>query len=106
MFIAALVQRIDRLSLYIVCALAFNIVPYLVCLILVRMQRPAMALCASVLLLIVDVWLYKDLVAFQGFSLHNFFYSAVVTMYAPLWKIALVVPAGCLLGLLIGKRVP
>ncbi len=104
MYMAALVERIDRLNFYMVCVVAFNIVPYAICLILAKSMRPLMALCAAVLLLIVDVWLYNDIIAVPGFSLRTFVYSAVITMYAPLWKMALVLPAGWLVGLMIDKR--
>ncbi len=105
MYVAALIERIDRLHPYTFWVMVFNILPYLVCLFLVRTaQRPLAALCASVLLLIVDTWLFKDIIAFKGFSLDTFVYSTVITMYAPLWKMALVVPAGCIVGLMIDKR--
>ncbi len=105
MYVAALIERIDRLHPYTFWVVAFNIVPYLVCVFLVKAaQRPLAALCASVLLLIVDTWLFKDIIAFKGFSLDTFVYSAVVTMYAPLWKMAFVLPAGCIVGLMIDKR--
>jgi hypothetical protein len=102
MYLVLLAERIDRLTVYLICAVAFNIVPYVICLIFARtVQRPLTTLCASVLLLIVDVWLFKDLIVFIGFSIPRFVYSTVVSMYAPLWKMALVLPAGCLVGLLI-----
>ncbi len=106
MYVAALVERFDRLHPYTFWVVVFNILPYLVCLFLVRIvQRPITALCASILLLVVDVWLYKGIIAFHGFSLDTFVYSAVITMYAPLWKMALVIPVGCLVGLMIHKIV-
>ncbi len=105
MYVAALIERIDRLHPYMFWVVGFNILPYLVCLFLVRtVQRPLAPLCASILLLTVDLWLFKDIIAFKGFSLDTFVYSAVITMYAPLWKMALVVPAGCIVGLMIDKR--
>jgi hypothetical protein len=104
MYLVLLAQRIDRLTVYLVCAIAFNIAPYVICLILVRtVQRPLTALCASVLLLIVDMRLFRDIIVFKGFSIPRFVYSAVISMYAPLWKMALVLPAGCLVGLLIDR---
>ncbi len=106
MYVAALVERFDRLHPYTFWVVVFNILPYLVCLFLVRIvQRPITALCASILLLVVDVWLYKGIIAFHGFSLDTFVYPAVITMYAPLWKMALVIPVGCLVGLMIHKIV-
>lgn len=105
MHVAALVERIDRLNFYVVCVVVFNILPYAICLFFVRtVQRPLAPLCASVLLLIVDVWLFKDIIAYEGFTVPGFVYSAVITMYAPLWKMALVLPAGCIVGLMIDKR--
>ncbi len=104
MYVAALVERIDRLHPYVFWVLGFNILPYLVCLFLVRnVQRPLAPLCASVLLLIVDMWLYKGIIAFHGFSIDKFVYSAVISMYAPLWKMVIVIPVGCLVGLAIDK---
>ena len=77
---------------------------YIVCLVLAgTVQRPLAPLCASILLLIVDIWLFKDIIAYEGFTVPGFVYSAVITMYAPLWKMALVLPAGCLAGLMIDK---
>ncbi len=103
-YLAALVERIDRLHPYVFWVVLFNIVPYLVCLFLVRIvQRPITALCASILLLIADVWLYRGIIAFHGFSIDTFVYSAITTMYAPLWKMAIVIPVGCLVGLMIHK---
>ncbi len=105
MYAAALIERIDRLHPYTFWVVVFNILPYLVCLVLVRtVQRPLAPLCASILLLIADTWLFKDIIAFKGFSVDTFVYSAVITMYAPLWKMALVLPAGCIVGLVIDRR--
>ncbi len=101
-YLVGFAERIDRITLYLVCVVVFNAVPYAICLFLLR-TRPLMALCASVLLLIVDAELYKDIIIYKGFSIPNFVYSAVVSMYAPLWKIALVLPVGCLVGLMIGR---
>ena len=105
MFIAALAERVDRLSFYLVCTVAFNIVPYIICLILVKTtNRPVMALCASMLLLIVDVWLYKDIIDYEGLTIHEFVYATIVTRYSPLLKIVFVVPVGCLIGFVIDNR--
>lgn len=105
MYVAALVDRIDRLNFYLFCVVAFNMLPYAFCLMLLRTaKRPITALCSAILLLIVDLWLFKDIIAFEGFSVRKFAYSSIVTMYAPLWKMALVVPAGFLVGLAIHKR--
>ncbi len=105
MYVAALIERIDRLHPYTFWVVAFNVLPYIVCLFLVRtVQRPLAPLCASVLLLVTDTWLFKNIIAFKGFSLDTFVYSAVITMYAPLWKMALVLPVGCIVGLMIDKR--
>ncbi len=105
MYVAALIERIDRLHPYMFVVVACNILPYLVCLFLVRtVQRPLAPLCASILLLIADLWLFKDIIVYKGFSFDTFVYSLVITMRAPLWKMALVLPAGCIVGLLIDKR--
>jgi len=104
-FIAALAERIDRLSFFGVCAIAFNIVPYVICLILLKTtHRPAMALCASTLLLIVDVWLYKDVIDYDSLTVQEFVYETIVARYSPLLKIVFVVPVGCLVGFVIDKR--
>ena len=105
MFIAALAERVDRLSYYAVFAVAFNIVPYVICLILVKkMNLPVTALCASALLLTVDVWLYKDIIDFEGITVRNLVYSAIILRFEPLLKLVLVLPAGCLAGFVIDKR--
>ncbi len=105
LYVAALIERIDRLNPYMFLVVAGNILPYLVCLFLVRtVQRPLAPLCATVLLLIADIWLYRGIIAYEGFTVPGFIYSAVITMYAPLWKMALVLPAGCVVGLMIDKK--
>jgi len=78
---------------------AMNVIPYLLCMILARSStRPIMFLCASLLVLVTDVYLFWGYMA----SARTYRFQ-LVEWFQIMFKTAVVVPLGCLMGYAIAK---
>jgi hypothetical protein len=84
-------------SIYDIVVPAMNVIPYLACMLLTRSSvRPAMPLCAGIIVLLLDVYLF-----------HGYFFSTktnrflVVEICLIILKTVVIVPAGCLIGLFV-----
>jgi hypothetical protein len=76
-----------------------NTIPYLICLVLIKMvNKPAMPLCAALLLLAFDLYLFKN----YFFPTKTYRYQ-FIEMYQIMFKTAVIVPIGCFIGNVLGK---
>ncbi len=78
---------------------SMNLIPYLLCVVLARTsEKPVMAFCAALLVLVLDLYLF-----------HEYLFAArmyrfvLIEVYQTLFKIVVVLPVGCLAGFLIDK---
>lgn len=77
----------------------FNILPYLMCLILLKYtNKSLMILCAGLSILISDFMLFKNYL----FESRPIIY-ALVGLYAPVGKMIVSIPVGCIIGQMISK---
>lgn len=76
-----------------------NMIPYLICIVLIKtVTKPTIPLCSALLLLMVDLYLFKD----YFFSTKTYRYQIFET-YLLIIKVAVIVPIGCLIGNVLGK---
>jgi len=86
-------------SIYFIIVPAMNVIPYLVCIYLARsMKKPVMPLCAAILVLAMDLYLFQE----YFFSTTTYRYLFIETMQI-LMKTVVIVPLGCFVGFLIDK---
>ncbi|HLO26550.1 MAG TPA: hypothetical protein VK187_10575 [Geobacteraceae bacterium] len=86
-------------SLYLLVIPLMNIIPYLICVVLIKtVSKPAIPLCAALLLLVFDLYLFKN----YFFTTRTYRYQ-FIEMYHILFKTAVILPIGCLIGNLLGK---
>ena len=80
---------------------AMNILPYLICLIILMMAKKSiMALCAGLSILVTDIFLFNNFI-FNQMAVGY----AIIGIFTPLWKVGLSLPIGCFIGLMIDKYV-
>jgi len=105
LYVVAVVSRVDRFSWNLVITVLVNFLPYVFCLVIDRiMNRSVMAACSSILLLTVDLWLFRDIIDSHSFSgVPIIFYDIVVPRLSPLLKLVIILPSGCLAGFLVEK---
>jgi hypothetical protein len=78
---------------------AMNLIPYLACMIvLLSSARPILPLCAATILLLFDLYLFSGYI----FSTKTYRYL-VIESYFIIFKTAVIVPIGCLIGYVIDK---
>jgi len=95
----AFVNSSERFTSFSLGVMAWSIVPYIICLIILRsVGTPIKALGASLLILIMDAWIYAEV--FISPSSSN---AAIGLIFMPFWDMVLVIPIGCLFGWLIEK---
>jgi hypothetical protein len=95
------VKRATASDLNMLITPVLNILPYLICLIILRYSSKSfMALCSSSLFLIADIYLYSDFL----FSNKVFGFN-LIGIFTPFWKIGICLPIGCCIGLMIDKYV-
>ncbi len=76
-----------------------NMIPYLICIVLLKaVTKPTIPLCAALLLLVFDLYLFKN----YFFSAKTYRYQFLET-YMLIIKVIVVVPLGCLIGNFLGK---
>jgi len=105
LYAVAVATRIDRLSWDMVTTVLLNFLPYGICLLLDRIKRrQVMAACAAILLLTVDLWLFREIIDGHSFSaIPVIFYDFVIPRITPLVKLIFILPCGWLAGLLVEK---
>ena len=88
-----------RGSFYYIIIPLINVLPYLLCMVLVKLSRkPLLPLCSCLMLLLFDVYLF-----------HKYFFSTrtyrfqVIEYYLIMFKTVVILPAGCLIGYLSDK---
>jgi hypothetical protein len=95
----ALVNSTGGITSFSIGELIWSIVPYIICLIILRsVGTPIKALGASLLILIMDAWIYVNVFITPSSST-----AAIGLIIMPFWNMVLVIPIGCLLGWLIEK---
>src|SRR5512135_2327299 len=73
---------------------AMNVIPYLACIYLVLiMRKPVMALVAAIILLLLDIYLFRE----YFFSTRTYRFMFIEMMQI-LIKTVVIVPLGCLVG--------
>lgn len=86
-------------SLYFLVIPLMNIIPYLICIVLIKaVSKPAMPLCAALLLLVYDLYLFKN----YFISTRTYRYQFVET-YLIMFKTAVILPIGCLIGNVLAR---
>ena len=76
-----------------------NLIPYLICIVLIKtVTKPTIPLCAGLLLLVFDLYLFND----YFFSTKTYRYQ-LIEAYQIMFKTAVIVPIGCLIGNLLDK---
>ena len=79
--------------------MAWSIVPYIICLLILRsVGTPIKATGASLLILIMDAWIYAEVFIIPSSST-----AAIGLIFMPFWNMVLVIPIGCFFGWLIEK---
>ena len=95
----AFVNSSERFTSFSLGVMAWSIVPYIICLIILRsVDAPIKALGASLLILIMDAWIYAEIFISPSSST-----AAIGLLFMPFWDMVLVIPIGCLFGWLIEK---
>jgi hypothetical protein len=85
------------LTFNVVVTLFLSMLPYVMCLVLLSCSNnPLMALCAGLLLLAVDLFLFRNFIFDSSGAGYN-----LISIYTPVWKLALLVPLGCFIGRMI-----
>jgi hypothetical protein len=78
-----------------------GILPYAMCLVLLKYFRsPVPALCTALLLLTADLFLFRNFIVDSSGAGYN-----LISIYTPVWKLALLVPLGCFIGRMIDNVV-
>ncbi|WP_041245454.1 hypothetical protein [Geotalea uraniireducens] len=86
-------------SFYFLIVPLMNMIPYLICIVLIKtVPKPTIPLCAGLLLLIFDLYLFESYL----FSTKTYRYQ-FVEVYQIMFKAAVIVPIGCLIGNLLDK---
>lgn len=86
-------------SIYYYLIPAMNVIPYLVCLFITASStRPAMPLCAALMVLSFDLYLFQD----YFFSERTYRFQ-IIESFQILLKIVIIVPVGCLVGYLADR---
>ena len=77
-----------------------NMTPYLICIVLTKVtKRPIMPLCAGLLVLLIDFYIfYEYLIGVKTYR------HLLIESYQVFLKTAAVLPIGCFIGFLIDKR--
>ncbi len=76
-----------------------NMIPYLICIVLLKaVTKPTIPLCAALLVLVFDLYLFKN----YFFSTRTYRYQFLET-YMLIIKVIVIVPLGCLIGNFLGK---
>lgn len=84
-------------SIYYLIVPAMNVIPYLACMILIRISaRPIILLCAGLVLISLDLYQFSE----YFFSTRTYRFL-VIESYIIILKTAVILPAGCLIGLLL-----
>ena len=84
----------EGISSFSLGVLAWSLVPYIICLIILKsVGTPMKVLVASLLVLIVDAWVHVEVFITPAGST-----AAVGLAVMPFWNIVIVIPIGCLLG--------
>jgi hypothetical protein len=85
------------LTFNVVVTLFLSMLPYVMCLVLLSCSNnPLMALCAGLLLLAADLFLFRNFIFDSTGAGYN-----LISIYTPVWKLALLVPLGCFIGRMI-----
>jgi hypothetical protein len=86
-------------SVYNLIVPGLNAAPYLACLAFaITTTRPAMPLCAALIVLLIDVYL------FHGYFLSTRTYRfAMIEVYQVIFKMVVILPIGCFIGFVIDK---
>lgn len=72
----------------------WSIVPYIICLIILRsVGTPIKVLGSSLIILIMDAWMYEEVFISPSSST-----AALGLLIMPFWNMVLFIPIGCLLG--------
>jgi hypothetical protein len=86
-------------SLYYLIVPLMNVIPYLACVIIAwTITRPIMPLCASLIILLLDLYLFQGYLSFE-----RTYRFAVLEVYQILFKTIVILPCGCLIGFMIDK---
>lgn len=76
-----------------------NFIPYLLCLVLVKLAaRPIIPLCAAIILLLIDLYLFRGYLLTSGTYRFDIIELAFIVL-----KLVVALPVGCLIGFLIAK---
>ena len=80
---------------------ALNILPYVICLVILKMGKKSItALCAALAVLVTDIFLFNNFIFNPGAMGYN-----LLGIFTPVWKVALALPIGWIVGLMIDKYV-
>ena len=85
----------------VMITLFLNMLPYVMCLVLLSCSNnPLMALCSGLLLLTADLFLFRNFL----FDNRGVGYN-LIGISTPVWKLVLLVPLGCFIGRMIDNYV-
>ena len=90
-----------ELTFNVMVTLFLSMLPYVMCLVLLTCSNnPLMALCAGLLLLTADLFLFRNFL----FDNRGVGYN-LIGISTPIWKLVLLVPLGCFIGRMIDNYV-